>query len=51
MRYPSNKNLLCLEINLSIFEIRTNFSLAVKKVGSYTRGFTVEVTTNLTGKH
>ena len=26
---------------LSTFEIRTNFSLALEKVGSYTRGFTV----------
>ena len=32
---------LYLEISISIFEIRTNFSLALEKVGSYTRGFTV----------
>ena len=35
------KRTLYLEIGLSIFEIRTNFSLALKKVGSYTRGFAV----------
>ena len=39
---PVKEEPLYLEVSISIFERRTNFSLALKKVGSYTRGFTVQ---------
>ena len=42
MRQPSYKNLHTSKLVLvATFEIRTNFSLALKNGVSYTRGFTV----------
>ena len=38
---PFKKEPLYLEISLSTIDIRTNFSLALEKVGSHMRGFTV----------
>ena len=35
MSHPSNKNLCTLILVISVFEIRTYFSLALKKVGSH----------------
>ena len=41
MSHPSNKNLYTLILVIGVFEIRTYFSLALRKVASYIRGFTV----------